>query len=287
MDQLPASPPRSRVRGGQSNCKLPRQEFQPALQRTQARSRFGARTPRWIRSNCRRGRKAPWRSAQRVDESRQTEADARLRSRADFETAKGESARVFPNVVGRQRLAGVDPPPGGIRRQQGPARLRLEGILSSLLQRAWTSGAECISFFICIDFARGSWRLRCASWGRVPMRWPHLTNLSRLAEPHPGADRLCNATILFLALSVLGVEHAALLRRGLFYFVPGADAAHDNGLGFAGGTWRPSSGAAASASHKKMVVHHGPYTRNISVHRGSFWANDGVASILGAWRFCR
>lgn len=67
---------------------------------------------------------------------------------------------------------------------------------------------------------RGSWRLR-DTWLRDAYEEmaPALTNLGVLvgrAMQAQGLIALCNATIMFLALSVLGVEHAALLAGAVF-----------------------------------------------------------------------
>ena len=149
------------------------------------------------------------------------EADRAARARADFETAKthelfqtwwgGSSSAQF---IRHQVESGVS----------GAGTSKLEGILSSLLNVPLDLGtAMLLSFFICIDFPalrRGSWKLR-DTWLRdvYDEMAPALTNLGMLvgrAMQAQGLIALCNATIMFLALTVLGVEHAVLLAGAVF-----------------------------------------------------------------------
>jgi predicted PurR-regulated permease PerM len=149
------------------------------------------------------------------------DADRADRARADFETAK--THELF------QTWWGASPSAQFIRHQvesgvSGAGTARIEHVLSSLLNVPVDLGtAMLLSFFICIDFPalrRASGRLR-DTWLRdaYDEMAPALSNLGVLvgrAMQAQGLIAFCNATILFLAMTVLGVEHAALLAGAVF-----------------------------------------------------------------------
>jgi predicted PurR-regulated permease PerM len=96
---------------------------------------------------------------------------------------------------------------------------RIEHWLTSLVNVPINlATALLLSFFICIDFPRlqqGGRRLR-DTWlrGIYDEIVPALTNLGQLvgrAMRAQGLIALCNATLMFLAISYLGVQHAVLL----------------------------------------------------------------------------
>lgn len=115
----------------------------------------------------------------------------------------------------RQRLeAGVS----------GNSADRIEQILTSLLNIPIDlATALLLSFFICIDFPRlkqGCQRLR-ETWLRdvYDEIAPALSSLGSLigrAMRAQGLIALCNATLMFFALTILGVEHNVLLSCAVF-----------------------------------------------------------------------
>jgi predicted PurR-regulated permease PerM len=149
-------------------------------------------------------------------------ADRDARLKADFETAKrhelfqawwaeSSSAKFIRHEVEATTTV-------------GDGTGRLDRILSSLLSVPLDlSTALLLSFFICIDFPRlrrGCQGLR-DTWlrGVYDEIAPALTSLALLvgrAMQAQGLIALCNATLMFLALSVLGVEHSALLAGAVF-----------------------------------------------------------------------
>src|SRR5262245_38623265 len=148
-------------------------------------------------------------------------ADREARLKLDFETAKkhelfqawwaqSSSAKFIRHEVEATTV--------------GDGTGRLDRILSSLLSVPLDlSTALLLSFFICIDFPRlrrGCQRLR-DTWlrGVYDEIAPALTSLALLvgrAMQAQGLIAVCNATLMFLALSVLGVEHSALLAGTVF-----------------------------------------------------------------------
>jgi predicted PurR-regulated permease PerM len=143
--------------------------------------------------------------------------DAELR--ADFEAAKKHE--LFLAWWGSSSLAKMVRRPlesGGI--DTG----RLDRYLASTLDVPLDLGtALLLSFFICIDFPtlrRGIKRLR-ETWLRpvYDELAPALTSLGTLvgrAMQAQGLIAFCNATVIFIALTVFGVEHAALLASAVF-----------------------------------------------------------------------
>jgi predicted PurR-regulated permease PerM len=149
------------------------------------------------------------------------ESDPEARLRADFEAAKKHE--LFQSWWGTSSSAKF------IRHElesgvSGDGTGRVERILTSLLNVPLDlTTALLLSFFICIDFPRlqrGCRRLR-DTWLRdvYDEMAPALTNLGLLigrAMQAQGLIAVCNATIMFLALTVLGVEHAVLLAGAVF-----------------------------------------------------------------------
>jgi predicted PurR-regulated permease PerM len=149
------------------------------------------------------------------------EADRDAAVRADFEAAKKHE--LFQAWWGTNSTAQF------IRHQVesgvgGDGTGRVERVLSSLLNVPLDlSTALLLSFFICIDFPRlrrGCQRLR-ATWLRdvYDEMAPALSDLGRLvgrAMQAQGLIAVCNATLMFLALTILGVEHAVLLAGAVF-----------------------------------------------------------------------
>jgi predicted PurR-regulated permease PerM len=154
----------------------------------------------------------------RMNPSSEEEREARLR--ADFEAAKEHelfqtwwSTNSTAQFIRHQVESGV-----------GGGSGRMDHLLSSLLNVPLDLGtALLLSLFICIDFPnlkRGVRRLR-ETWLRdvYDEMAPALTHLGELigrAMHAQGLIAFCNATLLFLALTFLGVEHAALLGLAVF-----------------------------------------------------------------------
>jgi predicted PurR-regulated permease PerM len=101
---------------------------------------------------------------------------------------------------------------------------RMDRIVSSLLNLPVDLGtALLLSFFICIDFPQLKRAL-----GRLRETWlrdvydeiaPALTSLGQLigrAMRAQGLIALCNAVMMFIALTILGVEHSLLLSCAVF-----------------------------------------------------------------------
>src|SRR5262249_44718889 len=150
-----------------------------------------------------------------------SEEDREEKVRGDFEAAKqhelfqkwwGESGhgRVIRRVLG-----------GVVGTGQTD---KLESHLASLLDVPVSLGtALLLSFFICIDFPRlkrGVQGLR-QTWLRevYDEMAPAFTSLGRLigrAMHAQGLIALCNAILMFVALSVLGVAHPMLLSGAVF-----------------------------------------------------------------------
>src|SRR5262249_23645318 len=145
----------------------------------------------------------------------QPDPDAETSIRADFEAAARHE--LFESWWGTSSVAKVvrhEVESGGGWDNAG----RLEQHLASLLSVPVDLGtALLLSFFICIDFPtlrRACRRLR-DTWLRdgYDELAPALTSLGQLvgrAMQAQGLIALCNATVLFVALTVLRVEHAAL-----------------------------------------------------------------------------
>jgi predicted PurR-regulated permease PerM len=145
--------------------------------------------------------------------------DAELR--ADFEAQKKHD--LFLTWWGTSSLAKVVRRPlesGGAWSDPG----KLDHYLASTLDIPLDlSTALLLSFFICIDFPalrRGIRRLR-ESWLRpvYDELAPALSSLGLLvgrAMQAQGLIALCNASLIFIALTIFGVEHAALLAAAVF-----------------------------------------------------------------------
>jgi predicted PurR-regulated permease PerM len=143
--------------------------------------------------------------------------DSRLR--ADFEAAKKHE--LFQEWWGSSSIAQF------VRRQVeggGDGGGRMERILSSLINvPVDLATALLLSLFICIDFPnlkRAFPRLR-DTWLRdvYDEMAPALSSLAHLigrAMHAQGLIALCNATAMFIALSLLGVAHPALLSGAVF-----------------------------------------------------------------------
>jgi predicted PurR-regulated permease PerM len=155
-------------------------------------------------------------------QSRQPDsADAEAALRADFEAAKEHDlfqawwcTSSLAHVVRHQVESGGNWGDAG----------RLERYLASTLDVPLDiATAMLLSFFICIDFPaiqRAGRRLR-DTWLRdvYDELAPALTSLGLLigrAMQAQGLIAFCNAMVMFFALVVLGVEHAALLAAAVF-----------------------------------------------------------------------
>jgi predicted PurR-regulated permease PerM len=150
-----------------------------------------------------------------------TAADGEARLRADFEAAKKHE--LFQAWWGNSSSAKF------IRNQvesgvSGDGSGHLERYLTALLNVPVDLGtALLLSFFICIDFPRlkrGCQGLR-DTWLRdvYDEMAPALSSLALLvgrAMQAQGMIALCNATLIYVALTVLGVEHAVLLASAVF-----------------------------------------------------------------------
>lgn len=148
-------------------------------------------------------------------------ADSEARVRSDFEAAKTHD--LFKEWWGNNAIAKlvrqhVEPTGAGAGGE------RMERLLGSLINLPLDlSTALLLSFFICIDFPQ----LKRAT-GRLRETWlrdvydefaPALTTLAHLigrAMHAQGLVALCNATCIFIALTILGVEHAVLLSGAVF-----------------------------------------------------------------------
>jgi predicted PurR-regulated permease PerM len=165
------------------------------------------------------GRVAFGNALEKIKPAVEGDRDAQLR--ADFEAAKKHE--LFQEWWGTNSTARF------IRHQvesdvSGGGEGRADRVLHSLLNVPLDlSSALLLSFFICIDFPtlrRGFPRLR-ETWLRDvfdDLAQP-LSSLGRLmgrAMQAQAMIALCNALLTFLALTVLGVEHAALLALGVF-----------------------------------------------------------------------
>jgi predicted PurR-regulated permease PerM len=150
-----------------------------------------------------------------------TTADREPRLRADFEAAKGHE--LFEQWWGHNSAAKF------IRQQiesgtSGGGSERMERFLTSLLNvPADLATALLLSFFICIDFPtlRGGFRrlrdtgLRDVYEEVVPTLGSLGTLVARSMRAQ-GMIALCNAAVMFVALTLLGVEHAVLLCTAVF-----------------------------------------------------------------------
>jgi predicted PurR-regulated permease PerM len=149
------------------------------------------------------------------------EQDGSAQLQADFEAAKKHE--LFHEWWGssstarflRQRLESAT---------QGEGAGRLEAIITSLLNIPLDlATALILSIFICIDFPnlkRGFQRLQ-DTWLRdvYDEMAPALSNLAQLigrSMHAQGLIALCNATLIFIALTILGVEHEFLLSVATF-----------------------------------------------------------------------
>jgi predicted PurR-regulated permease PerM len=146
-----------------------------------------------------------------------TDADLR----ADFEAAKKHE--LFESWWGNSSAAKVVRRPFESGGMAGDTD-RLERYVASTLDVPLDLGtALLLSFFICIDFPalrRGMRRLR-ETWLRpvYDELAPALSSLGLLvgrAMQAQGLIALCNATLIFIALTVFGVEHAILLATAVF-----------------------------------------------------------------------
>jgi predicted PurR-regulated permease PerM len=167
------------------------------------------------------GRVAFGEALERIKPSAQGDGDAQLR--ADFEAAKKHE--LFQEWWGTNSTAQF------IRHQvesnvSGGGEGRADRVLHSILNVPLDlSSALLLSFFICIDFPtlrRAFPKLR-DTWLRDvfdDLAQP-LTSLARLmgrAMQAQAMIALCNALLTFLALTILGVEHAVLLSLAVFVF---------------------------------------------------------------------
>jgi predicted PurR-regulated permease PerM len=167
------------------------------------------------------GRVAFGNTLEKIKPAAEGDRDAQLR--ADFEAAKKHE--LFQEWWGTNSTARF------IRHQvesnvSGGGEGHADRMLRSLLNVPLDlSSALLLSFFICIDFPtlrRAFPRLR-ETWLRDAfddLAQP-LSSLGRLmgrAMQAQAMIALCNAVLTFLALTVLGVEHAALLSLAVFVF---------------------------------------------------------------------
>jgi predicted PurR-regulated permease PerM len=150
-----------------------------------------------------------------------TAADGESRLRADFEAAKRHE--LFQQWWGSSSTAKF------IRQQiesstSGGGSERMKRFISSLLNiPVDLATALILSFFICIDFPalqRGFRRLRDTALRDVYEEIiPPLSSLGLLTGRSmraQGMIALCNATVIFVGLTILGVEHAVLLCTVVF-----------------------------------------------------------------------
>jgi predicted PurR-regulated permease PerM len=149
------------------------------------------------------------------------EGESETRLRADFEAAKEHE--LFQEWWGTSQTAKLireQVEGGGV----GGGAGRMEHIITSLLNIPVDLGtALLLSLFICIDFPnlkRAFPRLR-ETWLRdvYDEMAPALSQLGLLvgrAMHAQGLIALCNATMMFVALTVLEVEHAVLLSGAVF-----------------------------------------------------------------------
>jgi predicted PurR-regulated permease PerM len=141
----------------------------------------------------------------------------------DFETAKKHE--LFQEWWSTNSLAKV------IRQHlelnaSGSDALHLERIIPALMRIPMDLGtALLLSFFICIDFPalRRAARLLRDTWLRdaYDEMAPALSSLGQLtgrALHAQGLIALCNAIMMFIALTILGVEHPVLLSAAVFVF---------------------------------------------------------------------
>jgi predicted PurR-regulated permease PerM len=148
-------------------------------------------------------------------------ADHEASLRADFEAAR--THELFKEWWGTSSIAKlvrqhVEPAPSGAGSD------RMEHILTSLVNLPLDlSTALLLSFFICIDFPRlkGATRRLRETWLREVYDEfaPALSSLGHLiarAMQAQGSVALCNAITIFIALMILGVEHAVLLSVAVF-----------------------------------------------------------------------
>jgi predicted PurR-regulated permease PerM len=147
--------------------------------------------------------------------------DRESQLRADFEAAKKHE--LFQQWWGTSSVAKF------IRRQvesspSGGNEERMERFLSNLLNiPADLATALILSFFICIDFPTlrtGFRRLQDTGLREVYEEVvPTLSSLGTLVGRSmraQGMIALCNATVIFVALTLLGVQHAVLLCTAVF-----------------------------------------------------------------------
>jgi predicted PurR-regulated permease PerM len=150
-----------------------------------------------------------------------TTADGESRLRANFEATKRHE--LFQQWWGSSSTAKF------IRRQiesntSGGGTERMERLLSSLLNVPIDlATALVLSFFICIDFPalkRGFQRLRNTALRDVYEEVvPPLSSLGLLTGRSmraQGMIALCNAIVIFVGLTIFGVEHAVLLCTVVF-----------------------------------------------------------------------
>jgi predicted PurR-regulated permease PerM len=140
---------------------------------------------------------------------------------ADFEAAKQQelfqkwwSTSALAKLI-RQRLEGAG---------SGAGASQMEHIITTLMRiPVDLATALLLSFFICIDFPalRRAARVLRETWLRdaYDEMAPALSSLGQLtgrALHAQGLIALCNATMMFIALTFLGVEHPVLLSAAVF-----------------------------------------------------------------------
>jgi len=155
---------------------------------------------------------------QKLQPSQEGESEARLRT--DFEAAKKHE--LFKEWWGTSSIAKF------VRQHlesgMGDNVPRVERIISSLINIPLDLGtALLLSFFICIDYPnlKHSFQRLRETWLRdvYDEMAPALSQLGLLigrALNAQGLIALCNAILMFIALSVLGVEHEVLLSVAVF-----------------------------------------------------------------------
>jgi predicted PurR-regulated permease PerM len=156
---------------------------------------------------------------EKIKPSAQGSGDAQLR--ADFEAAKQQelfqqwwSTSSLAKLV-RQHLESTG---------SGAGSSQIEHIITTLMRIPLDLGtALLLSFFICIDFPalRRAAPLLRDTWLRdgYDEMAPALSSLGQLtgrALHAQGLIALCNAIMMFLALTFLGVEHPVLLSAAVF-----------------------------------------------------------------------
>jgi hypothetical protein len=166
-----------------------------------------------------RGRLAFGQAMEQVRPASAGDAEARLRG--DFEAAKQHE--LFQEWWGTSSTARF------IRRHaendlSGDGKDRVEPLIASLLNIPTDlATALLLSFFICIDFPRlrGGVRLLRDTWLRevydeLAPAFTRMAHLVGRALSAQGLIALCNAVTIFVALTLIGVEHQVLLSVAMF-----------------------------------------------------------------------